>query len=196
MVLEENTLQSHQVHAVWRLLLRLTLSTDVCNIDMGTQIRMGKIIFNKEWNELFPCSPLPCFGRFWRIEFSLSIFRWLLGGLSTSAHEWSGDIELDGNGGFYKIYSSSGDKSVWLRGHHFNMSSEKRDFLPDWWISLPCHSGAQRWTGQPGVIKGCWAAGLHPAGAAGSSVFPEWVSSLPWVLPQIQTVHAHGSEGW
>lgn len=48
MVLEENTLQSHQVHAVWRLLLRLTLSTDVCNIDMGTQIRMGKIIFNKE----------------------------------------------------------------------------------------------------------------------------------------------------
>lgn len=124
---------------MWQLLLRLKLSTDVCNIDMGTQIRMGKIVFQSfstrsEMN-CFPVCVLaylyPVLEDSGELSSPISIFRGRLGGLSTSPQEWSGDIELDGNGGFYEIYSSSDDKSDWLRVHHFNMSSEIHDFLPD-----------------------------------------------------------------
>lgn len=76
----------------------------------------------------------------------------------------SGDI--DENGGFYKMYSFSNDKLVWLRVNHFNMSSEKHPISSQTYEFL-CHATAGLIGEQDSkeMIKGCWAACLHPAWA-------------------------------
>lgn len=57
---------------------------------------------------------------------------------------YSGDVELDGDGGFHKVYSCFEDKSFWLKIAHVNTSSEKHLILVLLQIyKLSCHESVR-----------------------------------------------------
>lgn len=76
----------------------------------------GKFIlmsFSTRNETLFSCSPCLCCGKFWPIEFLLDLSLGdSLDGFQFLHRNWSEDIDLHGNSGFYKIYScSNGNQS-------------------------------------------------------------------------------------
>lgn len=124
---------------------------------------------------MLSCSPRLCCGKFCLIEFSLDLSLGdSLDGFQFLHRNWSEDIGLHGNSGFYKIYSCSNGKSAWLRITHFTISAEKCLIYPRFMNSFAMPQTQVNRT--VGNYKGIGVPGLQSPSSLqsmGSSVFPE-----------------------